>query len=326
VKICIAGGAGFIGSRLVPELIKDGHEVKVIDLLWFGNSLPKEAEVVQKDIFNVTEDELAGYDAAIFLAGLSNDPMAEFSPAMNFVANASAPAYFAYIAKRAGVPKFIYAGSCSVYGYTDNQESDETSVAKSNYPYGISKLQGEMAVMKMQEDDFSVIALRQGTVCGYSPRMRLDLILNTMYKAAHVDGKVRVDNPAIWRPILAISDAVKAYQAALAAPAGINGVFNVRSFNMTVGEAGDDLVKHMKENHGKDITQDIHAKEDFRNYCVSNRRAARELGIDFEGSVPSILKELDETVGQDFDFDNDKYYNIRIFKKNLGSEASTWAT
>src|SRR5215475_6040240 len=101
--------------------------------------------------------------------------MAEFSPSLNFVFNAAAPAYLAYTAKKAGVKRYVYASSCYVYGYTENELFDETRPVSSSYPYGISKLQGEQAVMQLCYDQFSVISLRKGTVSGYSPRMRLDL-------------------------------------------------------------------------------------------------------------------------------------------------------
>src|SRR5207302_6643158 len=121
----------------------------------------------------LTVEDLAGYDQVVFLAGLSNDPMAEYAPSKNFIYNAAAPAYLAYIAKKADVKRYIYASSCSVYGYTDNELFDETKPVSSSYPYGISKLQGEQAVMNLVGDKFSVIALRKGTASGFSPRMRL---------------------------------------------------------------------------------------------------------------------------------------------------------
>src|SRR5262245_49415307 len=127
MKILLAGGAGYIGSALVPKLLDRGYDVDVIDLLWFGNNLPKKANIIQKDIFKLEEAELKSYEQVIFLAGLSNDPMAEFSPGKNFISNAAAPAYLGYLAKRAGVKRFIYAGSCSVYGYTVNELYDENS-------------------------------------------------------------------------------------------------------------------------------------------------------------------------------------------------------
>jgi len=100
MKILIAGGAGYVGSVLVPKLLDRGYEVDVLDLLWFGNHLPKGTKIIQKDILNVTEDDLRGYDQIIFLAGLSNDPMADYSPSKNFVSNAAGPVYLAYLAKR----------------------------------------------------------------------------------------------------------------------------------------------------------------------------------------------------------------------------------
>ena len=121
MKILIAGGAGYIGSVLVPKLIERGYEVDVLDLLWFGNHLPEEVKLIKKDVFDVNEDDLKEYEQVIFIAGLSNDPMAEYSPAKNFIDNASSPTYLTYIAKRAGVKRFIHGGSCSVYGYTVNE-------------------------------------------------------------------------------------------------------------------------------------------------------------------------------------------------------------
>ena len=129
--------------------------------------------------------------------------MAEFSPKDNYISNASAPSYLAYIAKKVGVKKFIFADSCSVYGYTQNELYDESSSVTCQYPYGVSKLQGETGVLQLMDENFSVICLRQGTVSGYSPRMRFDLIVYTMFKSAVSTGEIIVNNPAIRRPILA---------------------------------------------------------------------------------------------------------------------------
>src|SRR3989344_4298451 len=183
-NILIAGGAGYIGTRLSAELIKRGYSVTVLDLLWFGNYLPSKVTVVKKNIFEVDEKFVGQFDRIIFLAGLSNDPMAEYSPALNFIYNASSPSYLAYIAKKDGVPRFIYASSCSVYGNSGDKISKEDLPARSLYPYGLSKLQGEFAAEALADKNFSVICLRQGTVSGFSPRMRFDLIVNTMYMKA----------------------------------------------------------------------------------------------------------------------------------------------
>src|SRR5882757_6096597 len=236
MKLLIAGGAGYVGSALIPKLLDRGYKVDVVDLFWFGNRLPRQVGIINKDIFQLSVEDLASYEQVIFLAGLSNDPMAEFSPSKNFIFNAAAPAYLCYIAKQAKVRRYIYASSCSVYGYTENELYDETRPVSSNYPYGISKLQGEQGVMNLVDAGFSVVALRKGTASGYSPRMRLDLIINTMFKCAIRDGEITVNNPSIWRPIISIEDAASAYIRAIEANELVSGIFNVTSGNYTVGE------------------------------------------------------------------------------------------
>src|SRR6201992_968602 len=217
MRILVAGGAGYVGSTLIPKLLERGYDVDVVDLFWFGNALPAEVRIINRDLFDLQANDLKEYDQVIFLAGLSNDPMAEFSPSKNFIFNAAAPAYLAYTAKNAKVKRYVYASSCSVYGYTEDKLFDETRPVSSNYPYGISKLQGEQAAMPLASKDFSVIALRKGTVSGYSPRMRFDLIINTMFKNAVREHTITVNNPSIWRPILAIEDAATAYTRAIEA-------------------------------------------------------------------------------------------------------------
>ena len=315
MKILIAGGAGYIGSALVPKLLERGYTVDVLDLLWFGNQLPPETKIIQKDIFDLHQDDLKDYEQVIFLAGLSNDPMAEFSPAKNFIFNASAPSYLAYIAKLAKVKKFIYAGSCSVYGYTVNELYDETSPAVSSYPYGISKLQGEQAVLQMADENFSVICFRKGTVSGYSPRMRLDLIVNTMFKTAIEKGEVTINNPSIWRPILSIDDAVSGYIRAVESSDGITGIFNLSSGNYTVGEVGDFVKEAVEKRLNRKIRLNIKNVKDFRNYKVSNAKAINTLSFKPKHDVPAILDSLIENMDKFSDFDNPNYYNIQVFKK-----------
>lgn len=315
MRILIAGGAGYIGSALIPKLIERGYEIDVIDLLWFGNHLPKDVKILNKDIFDLNVEELKEYDQVMFLAGLSNDPMAEFSPAKNFIFNASSPSYLAYIAKKAGVKKFIYASSCSVYGYTVNELYDETAPAISSYPYGISKLQGEEGVLGMADKDFSVICFRKGTVSGYSPRMRLDLIVNTMFKTALQNGEIVVNNPSIWRPILSIEDAVSGYIRAIESSDGITGVFNLSSGNYTVGEVADLVKEAVEKKMGKQIKLNIKNVKDFRNYKVTNEKAITTLSFKPKHDVTAILDNLIVNVDKFRDFDNPNYYNIHVFKQ-----------
>jgi nucleoside-diphosphate-sugar epimerase len=315
MKLLIAGGAGYLGSVLIPKLLERGYKVDVVDLFWFGNHLPREAGVINKDIFRLTVEDLESYDQVIFLAGLSNDPMAEYSPSKNFVFNAAAPAYLAYIAKIAKVKRLIYASSCSVYGYTENELYDETRPVSSTFPYGISKLQGEQAVLQLVDSEFSAISLRMGTISGYSPRMRLDLIVNTMFKTAMRDCLITVNNPSIWRPILSIEDAATAYVRAIEASPATSGVFNLASGNYTVGEVGDLVKSAIEQRLGARVTLTIKHIQDFRNYKVSTEKAANVLSFHPTGNVTSIVDNLIDNMDKFHDWDNPVYSNITAFRQ-----------
>jgi nucleoside-diphosphate-sugar epimerase len=322
MKILIAGGAGYVGSVLVPKLLERDYEVDVLDLLWFGNHLPAGVRVLQKDVLDVTEAELRGYEQVIFLAGLSNDPMADYSPSQNFVSNAACCSYLAYLAKRVGVQRFIFGSSCSVYGYTVNELYNEDSPAVSGYPYGISKLQAEYGVLQMRDNNFSVIVLRKGTVCGYSPRMRLDLVINTMFKTAVTEQVITINNPAIWRPILAIQDAANAYVRAIEASESISGVFNITSGNYTLGELGDYVYDGVREYLKTTVKLQIRHVHDLRNYKVSGEKAEKVLSFKPRYDAKDIVKDLVENQRKFADFANPAYYNIATFK-HLDSSGQT---
>jgi nucleoside-diphosphate-sugar epimerase len=315
MRILVTGGAGFIGSVLVPLLADHGYEVDVIDLLWFGNHLPETVNVHRQDLFQCEVDQFKGYDQVVFLAGLSNDPMAEFSPAMNFVHNAALPSYLAYMAKRAGVRRFIYASSCSVYGYTVNQLYDEDSPVTCAYPYGISKLQGERGVMQLRDDQFSTIALRQGTVCGHSPRMRFDLIVNTMFKSAMSEGVITINNPSIWRPIIDVRDTSMAFLRAIQADQSISGVYNVAYDNFTVGQIGDIVKDEVESLCGQRIKIVIKSIQDYRNYKVTCDRARLMLGFLPKYNVSAMIQNLFRHRPEYSDFCREDYYNIHVFRK-----------
>lgn len=315
MRILVAGGAGYIGTFLVPVLIERGYDVEVIDLMWFGNHLPKTVKAAQKDLFKCREEDLKGYEQVVFLAGLSNDPMAEFDPSMNFIFNGALPSYIAFLAKKAGVKRFIYASSCSVYGYTVNELYDEESPVTCGYPYGISKLQGERGVLQLTDKNFSVIALRQGTVCGYSPRMRLDLIVNTMFKFAMAERKITIDNPSIWRPILDIRDASAAYLRAIQADYSLSGVFNIASGNYTVGQVGDMVKYEMEKLLGKRIDIEIKNIADYRNYKVTTEKAKTHLGFQPRHTIENIIEHLYNNKTNFENYNDEQFYNIRVFKK-----------
>lgn len=314
MKILIAGGAGYIGSVLGPKLLERGYEVDVVDLFWFGNHLPSDIDVIQKDIFQLEIPDLEPYEQVLFLAGLSNDPMAEYAPSENFTFNAAAPAYLAYVAQKAKVKRYIYANSCTVYGYTDNELFDETRPASSKHAYGISKLQGEQAVMNLMNDQFSVISLRMGTVCGYSPRMRLDLVINTMFKDAMRNGEITVNNPAIWRPIISMEDSVNAYVRAIEASERISGIFNVASGNYTIGEVGDLVKNTVEEQLAIKVSLQILDRKDYRNYKVSIQKAENTLSFHPHHDVKRIVKNLIENRDGFKDWENPLYYNLETLK------------
>lgn len=319
MKILVAGGAGYIGSVLVPILLEHGYDVHVVDLLWFGNHLGPDVSVLEKDLFKLTEEELCGFDQMIFLAGLSNDPMAELDPAMNFVYNAALPSYLAYVAKRAQVRRFIYASSCSVYGYTVNQLYDEDAPVTCGYPYGISKLLGERGVLQQQEESFSTIALRQGTVSGYSPRMRFDLIVNTMFKTAIETGRIRVNNPSIWRPIIDVRDTSMMFLRAVQADGSISGVFNVAAGNFTVGQVADLVKEEVESLTGRKIEVEIDDIHDFRNYKVTCERAKTYFSFQPKYTISDMIDSVHAHLDDYKDMEQGRFYNIRVFRDLLGS-------
>lgn len=313
-KILLAGGAGYIGTELCKRLMKLDYDITVIDDLWFGNNLDPKIKLIKKDLFQVAYKELVDFDVVIFLAGVSNDPMAEFSPSENFIQNAACPAYLSYESKRAGVKRFIYASSCSVYGYTVDELYDENSPTTCSYPYGISKLQGENGVMQLADNQFSVISLRQGTVCGYSDRMRFDLVVNTMFKNAMLHNEITVNNPSIWRPIFHIQDACTAYIRAIQAPDNISGIFNVASDNYTLGQIGDIVSVEMSKLLNKEVKMQINDVKDFRNYKVSIQHAKLTLGFTPTYTVKDIIHDLYQYAGIIPNMESEKYYNIKVFE------------
>jgi nucleoside-diphosphate-sugar epimerase len=191
---------------------------------------------------------------------------------------------------------------------------DETRPVSSSYPYGISKLQGEQAALQLADENFSVISLRKGTISGYSPRMRLDLIINTMFKSAMTDHTITINNPSIWRPILSINDAATAYTRAIEAGPTISGIFNVASDNYTVGEVGDLVKSTVEQRLGGHVNLCIKHIQDFRNYKVSIEKAQNVLSFHPADDVKSIVANLIDSMDKFPDWSNPLYSNIQTFK------------
>lgn len=313
-RVLAVGGAGYVGSVLVPLLARHGHDVIVIDQLWFGNHLPESIEVIQRDFFDLTTNDLESFDTVIFLAGLSNDPMADWSPRDNFIANAAGPAFLAYMAKQAGVRRFIHGGSCSVYGNSPAGIVTENAPTISDFPYGLSKVSGEAASLMMADGNFSVISLRKGTVCGWSPRMRFDLIINAMVRDALTFGKINVNNAAIWRPILSIKDAARVYLAAVECEDSISGVFNVANGNYQVGRVAFEVQQYVLSMFQKDVEINHLNRTEKRDYRVSTNKIKQTIGFEPEDALIDIIYDVLEHwvhVKEPF---HARYSNIETFK------------
>jgi len=304
MKIMIVGGAGYVGQRLCPHLISRGHEVKAWDAMLLDNPVP-DYPLVWDDLFNIKPEHLAGYDRVIFLAGLSNDPMADFSPSKNFIQNTAAPLHVAYMAKQAGVPRFIYASSASVYGNVVGKLMSKYDPVAPAYPYGISKLAGERAVLQLADSSFQVIAFRKGTVCGWSPRMRFDLCVNAMYKDAKTKGVVTVNAGQVHRPILSMRDCINVYLSAVECVGFSHPVpvMNVFSNNYRMSEIGEIIA-------GQTCAKlEIHSKDEKRDYQLA--------GMGCGDTIPDIIDEIllrcgTWTLEQ---FEDDRWYNIRLFRR-----------
>lgn len=314
MRVLIIGGAGYIGTRLSNHLSTKGYDVTVIDEFWFGDFLIGGVKKIKKNLWKITKDEIVGFESVIFLAGLSNDPMAMYRPDLNFIENAAAPTFMAFLSKEMGVKRFICASSCSVYGFTDNKILSEESIVKPSYPYGISKLQSECGLMSLQDDNFRPIIFRKGTVGGWSPKMRYDLVVNAMIKSALTTGNIVVNNPDLWRPLIDIRDVISGYELALNADMSISGIYNLSGENHTIGDLGSTINENLK-NKGFETHLLVNNVMDMRNYKVSTEKIKKDLNFipkfNIDDSVGEIISNLDES----YEFEKDIYYNINIFKK-----------
>ena len=320
MRILIAGGGGYIGTKLTKQLIEQGHLVTVIDLFWFGDYLPKSKQItkITKNLFDCDDNDFKNIEQVIFLAGLSNDPMANFSPNLNFIYNSSLPLFLGYLSKKNNVRRFIYASSCSVYGYTNEIEVDEQFIPNCDSPYGISKYAGEQSLYYLQDINFSIICLRMGTVCGYSERMRFDTVINAMFKDAILTNTISVNNKDIYRPILSIKDACNAYIKSINVDYNISGIFNISSVNISIGELSTKIANHLYKLSGKLITINIKNIPDNRNYVIKIEKAANILNFIPNYNIEDIVEELYINLDNyKHSLDNNIYYNIKIFKNTI---------
>jgi nucleoside-diphosphate-sugar epimerase len=325
MHVLVTGGAGFIGAVLVPMLLERGHQVRVVDSGMFGlDHVPKEAQLIKGNILAFNRQWLKSIDAVIHLAALSNDPMAAFSPIMNYILNASGATLVAEEAKLAGIHRFIFGSTCSVYGFADDKLIDESFVPHPSFPYAISKLMAERGLACLAGDQFKVIILRKGTVVGWSPRMRFDLVTNSMVKSVIRDGKIIVHNPRLWRPLLDVLDAARAYIRALEADDSVAGTFNIAGDNYSIGVLGM-VVKETLSELGISSTIETHDREDFRSYRVSTERARTILGFEPSITMPETIRRIVRGIYDSgiINLDDPKYYNIEQLKLSWATDGAS---
>jgi nucleoside-diphosphate-sugar epimerase len=225
MRVLVTGHNGYIGTILVPVFLAAGHDVVGLDsFLYAGCSLGPEpvdpCPVVRKDIRDVSADDLRGYDAVVHLAALSNDPLGDYRPETTYAINHAGTARLAEAAKEAGVRRFLYSSSCSVYGAAGEDFLDETASFNPVTPYGRSKILGEESLHELADDTFSPVYMRSATAYGVSPRLRGDLVLNNLVGYAFTTGEVLIMSDGTpWRPLVHIEDISRAFLAAAEAPA-----------------------------------------------------------------------------------------------------------
>lgn len=322
--VLVVGGAGYVGSVLSRELLERGYAVRILDRLYFGDrgldAIRDRVELHVGDMRAVPRELLDGVECVINVGGLSNDPTAEFNPKANYEMNTSASVRLAAMCREEKVDRYIYASSCSIYdrGATDEARDilqDETADVDPPGAYAGSKLAAERELLSMASDDFCISVLRKGTLYGFSPRMRYDLVVNTFVKDALKNGYILLHfGGEVWRPLADVKDAARAYIGLIRAKRDlINGqVFNLVYRNFRISE----LALRVRETLSS-IDLDIDIRTDYayrgvRDYRVSGRKLERTLDVTPSVSVEESIKSMVQGIqGHGYtDFENPRYYNI----------------
>ncbi len=298
----ITGAGGYIGATLVELALADGHRVTAMDRFFFGEDLLGDFAgrnnfgTVKKDIRDINAADLEGVDVVMDLAALSNDPAGELNPELTAAINHRGRVHVAETAKAAGVPRYLLASSCSVYGFGETEMLDEASPTDPLTEYARSTLEAERHVLGLASDRFCVAATRNATVFGLARRMRFDLVVNLMTKNAVETGKIFVTGGGHqWRPLVHVRDVARAFLELAASDANaINGeAFNIGLDNYQIRG----LAFAVRENLPFPVTVDIQPDAaDKRSYNVSFEKAKRVFGYEAKLDVGFAVREIYDAI------------------------------
>ena len=319
-NILVTGGAGYVGAVLVPKLLDNGYSVKVIDLYIYGDNIlnavknnPNLREV-KGDIRDkkLLEGEIPGTDAVIHLACISNDPSYELDPALGKSINYDAFIQLVDTAKKNDAKRFIYASSSSVYGIKKEQEVTEDLPLEPLTEYSLYKAKCEEVLLKEATDEFVVTVIRPATICGYSPRMRLDLTVNILTNNAVNKGGITVFGGDQMRPNIHIEDMADLYVMLLELPKEKiqNQIFNAGYENYRVKE----IAKMVQSVIGKQVSIKTIPTDDNRSYRVSSKKIQNQLGFSPKHTIEEAIMDLKKAFeGGNIPnpLEDIKYYNIK---------------
>lgn len=310
MRVLVTGACGYKGTVLVPKLLERGHEVVAFDIQWFGNYLrPHPAlTVVQGDVRHDSEVNLDGIDAIIHLSSVANDPCSDLDPKLTWEISCLATMQLADKASRMGIKRFIYASSGSVYGVTDEPQVTEDLPLFPLSEYNKTKMCGERIVLSYAQDMVTQI-VRPATVCGYSPRMRLDVSVNLLTMAALTKGKITVLGGAQVRPNIHIDDITDLYIFLLDNPQH-SGVYNAGFENISIM----DIARMVAENVGAEI--EVLPSNDPRSYRVNSDKLLAT-GFRPKKTVEDAIKELVGLYRQGVLVEADQFHNLKWMMRTV---------